>query len=91
MSEPKVDFGGRVSEVDYDRFRSLFPQYGATTWFITTALKSFLKSMEKDPTAHEQVDAAITSMVETNRERVELQRDLAAAVREGREVPRTPR
>lgn len=55
----KVRFGGFVDEAEAERFRRNFPQYGATQWFITTFLKRFNDTVEKQPSLVDTVDASI--------------------------------
>lgn len=75
---PERDFGAKVPEREYERFRANFPQYGATTWFINTALRRFNDEVERNPTAADLVDVAISGMVEVNRIKAELNKRLGA-------------
>ena len=53
----------RVPRSDYDRFIALFPMYGASAWFIRTAIHSFVQQMESQPDLVEQVQASIAAML----------------------------
>ena len=58
----QIEFSGRVSKADYDEFVGRFPQYGATTWFIRTALSKFLVECRSSSTLDEIVTEAIKNM-----------------------------
>ena len=75
-----VEFSARVDEAEVERFKGMFPQYGSATWFITTALKAFNDQAAKNPTMQDMVDIAIESMVEENRKKADLTRELTAAL-----------
>jgi hypothetical protein len=58
------EFSAKVPEEEYDRFvKNTGGTYGATTWFITTALRMFNDRMEQHPTAQEDLQAAINSFL----------------------------
>lgn len=59
-----VDFGGKVPAEEYDRFKEIFPQYGATKWFINVALKSFNDYVDRNPIVREAVDRSINEMLD---------------------------
>lgn len=64
LSEPPslVEFTAKIPREHHEAFVGLFPQYGATSWFIRTALEQFLKRVENDPTAIERIKEAINEM-----------------------------
>lgn len=64
----KAEFSARVPRESYEEFRRFFPGYGATTWFINTALENFLEECRKSPEAVERIQSAIDAMVQENRE-----------------------
>jgi hypothetical protein len=65
------EFSARVPEEDYKEFVRLTDGvYGATTWFITTALKTFIGQQKETPTPREQIVKAIRSMIEDRKEEV---------------------
>jgi hypothetical protein len=66
------EFGASVPEEEYQRFQVRFGGfYGATKWFITTALKEFNDRVEREPTLQLQVAQAIESMVQEARKKDE--------------------
>lgn len=63
--KPKlIEFGGRVPEDEFTRFRDVFPQYGATNWFINTALRRFNSYVEEHPEVRQAVDRSIDLMLD---------------------------
>ena len=62
------EFGAKVSKELYEEFRHLFPQYGATTWFITESLKSFLDKVRDDEIVQRGIALSIEEMLEERRE-----------------------
>lgn len=63
------EFGASVPEEEYTRFQVRFGGfYGATKWFINSALKEFNDRVEREPTLQLQVAQAIEQMVQSNRE-----------------------
>jgi hypothetical protein len=72
-TDTKVEFSGKVDLSDYKEFSEYFddgkgkPIYGATTWFISTSLKTFLAEARKNPKLKDQVIAGIQAMLENNR------------------------
>ena len=72
------DFGAKVPTTEYERFRNNFPMYGATTWFINTALKRFNDAVERNPSMLDKVDEAIIRMVEINRVQSSLDKAINA-------------
>lgn len=67
MASETVEFSSHVPKEDYDYFREQFPQYGATKWFITSALREFNERVRANPTLKEQVAYSIEHMLETSR------------------------
>lgn len=68
VSNEKTEFSAKIPTEMYDEFRRYFPQYGATTWFITATLETFLASVRNEPDAQERVRQSISRMVEENRD-----------------------
>jgi hypothetical protein len=64
----KVDFSAKIPRHLYDEFRRYFPAYGATTWFINSALNALMESVRDDPDAVERVQKSVELMVQENRE-----------------------
>jgi hypothetical protein len=64
----KAEFSAKVPRELYDEFRRYFPAYGGTTWFINTALNTFMESVRHDPDAVERIQKSIELMVQENRE-----------------------
>lgn len=63
------EFGATVPEEEYLRFQVRFGGfYGATKWFITSALKEFNDRVEREPTLQLQIAQAIENMVQEARE-----------------------
>lgn len=69
----KIEFGGRVPVDQYEQFRNTFPQYGATNWFINTALARFNQLVDENPVLKHAVDEAIDAMLDETLERVSAQ------------------
>lgn len=63
-AEEKVKFAGLVPVEEFDKFREVFPQYGATNWFINTALVRFNQLVEDNPVLKNAVDEAIENMLD---------------------------
>lgn len=64
MTEPEMKkFCGFVPAEEVYRFRAAFPQYGATQWFLTTALKRFNDEIAAHPRSVDLIDASIKSML----------------------------
>lgn len=58
------EFSAKVPEEEYDRFvKNTGGTYGATTWFITTALKMFNDRVEQHPTMRQDLETAIQSFL----------------------------
>lgn len=62
------EFGAKVPQELYEEFRHLFPQYGATTWFINESLKSFLDLVRDDEVVQRGIAISIDEMLQENRE-----------------------
>ena len=63
------EFGASVPEEEYLRFQVRFGGfYGATKWFINSALKEFNDRVEREPSLQLQVAQAIEQMVQQTRE-----------------------
>lgn len=62
-----VEFSARVPFSEYEVFKSAFPQYGATNWFINTVLRAFNQRIAEQPDLKEQIDAAIKDTLELSR------------------------
>lgn len=58
----QVEFTGRVARPDYEEFIGRFPMYGATTWFIRTALSRFLAECQANPSLDDIIIEAIRNM-----------------------------
>jgi hypothetical protein len=58
------EFGGRVPEEEFKKFKEAFPQYGATNWFINEALRSFNENVRRNPAIRRAVDDAIDDMLD---------------------------
>lgn len=67
-AKPTTEFGARVPTEDYEEFNRQFPQYGAATWFIRTALSELLASVRDDGEARDRVRSLIDKMVKENME-----------------------
>lgn len=61
------EFGAKVPKKEYEFFRTTFPQYGATNWFINAALVKFNEEVKKNPSLADQVDNAVKEMLKENR------------------------
>lgn len=59
-----VAITARVSKTDYMEFNRLFPQYGATTWFVRNALSEFLDRVREFPSMRDQINVAIEKMLD---------------------------
>lgn len=74
MARGMTEFSAQVSDEDYQEFVSIFTGtggkalYGASSWFIRTALSNFLEEVRKDDTLAEKARQAVARMVEDNRE-----------------------
>jgi len=66
--KPFIEFGARIPTEHYEEFNRFFPQYGAATWFIRTALSELLSSVRDDGDAQQKVRQMIDRMVRENRE-----------------------
>lgn len=66
-----VDFGAKVPPDLYAEFKFLFPQYGATTWFINTVLEQFIKTVRDNHTLQELVALSIEAMLVDRRSEAE--------------------
>lgn len=58
-----VEFPARVHEQDYQQFNELFPQYGATSWFVRSVLKQFNEASRSWPTSPRQVEMAVDTVL----------------------------
>lgn len=64
-SDRMVEFRGRIPYELSERFMEHFPQHGANSWFIRTAVEEFLAYVEERPAARESVRQAITHYMES--------------------------
>lgn len=71
LPEDTKEFGARIPESEYERFRKAFPQYGASTWFINTSIREFNEQVAANPSSIELINASIVKMLQDNRERGE--------------------
>jgi hypothetical protein len=63
------EFGATVPETEWQRFKQNTGMiYGATNWFINTALKEFNDRVEANPTLKVMVSQSIESMLVERRE-----------------------
>lgn len=63
------EFGATVPEEEWQRFKhNVGMIYGATNWFINTALKDFNDRVEANPTLKMLVQQSIESMLVEKRE-----------------------
>lgn len=65
-TETQVELTARVDRPDYDEFIGNLPTFGATSWFIRTAVKNFNEQCKKDPSLADKVRAAIEDMGRIN-------------------------
>ena len=63
MSSRTVDFAARIPREPYNEFKENFPMYGATTWFIETALIEFNALVRENPSLKAHVAQAVANMV----------------------------
>jgi hypothetical protein len=63
MSHETKEFGARIPADMAERFKELFPIYGATKWFIQESLRYFLSVVEDNPPLQDVVAASIQSML----------------------------
>jgi hypothetical protein len=63
-----AEFSAHVPREEYEFFREVFPQYGASKWFIVSALVEFNKQVRENPKYRELVNDAIAEMLAANRE-----------------------
>lgn len=70
MADKTKEFGGRVPVEEFDKFKEVFPQYGATNWFINNALLRFNQLVEDNPVIKEAIDKAIDDMLDETLSRV---------------------
>lgn len=61
----QVEMSARVSKELYDEFIGLFPQHGASSWLIRTALEQFLEEVRKEPSTIERLREAIRESIRT--------------------------
>lgn len=63
------EFSAKVPEEEYQRFlKNTDSIYGATTWFIVGALKTFNDEMEKDPALREKMQGSIRKFLKDRKE-----------------------
>jgi hypothetical protein len=67
MAREIAEFSAKVPREEYEFFRDTFPQYGASTWFITSALVEFNARLRENPSLKEHVDRSIDAMLQLNR------------------------
>lgn len=67
MASTTAELSAEVPREEYEFFREQFPQYGASKWFITTALIEFNARIREQPSLKEHVDASIQQMLAMNR------------------------
>lgn len=63
----KVEFSARVPQKEFDFFKTTFPQYGATNWFINHCLKTFNDQVRNDPSVADVIDKMIEDTLKNNR------------------------
>lgn len=63
-----IEFSAKVPDEQYQKFKEVFPQYGAVNWFINTALASFNAQVDARPEVKELVNQAISNMLEERRQ-----------------------
>jgi len=63
----KVEFSGRVPRKEFDFFKTTFPQYGATNWFINDCLKKFNDKVRANPGLANLIDEMIDDLLKHNR------------------------
>lgn len=79
MANETAEFSSHVPREEYEFFKEMFPQYGATKWFINTALVEFNERVRNDASVKNIVAHAIDHMLETSR----LLREATAAGESG--------
>lgn len=67
MAADTVEFSAKIPRELYERFKALFPQYGAVNWFINTATATFVEECEKEPSAPEVVNRSVNILLAINR------------------------
>lgn len=60
-----IEMSSKVPKEHYERFIGLFPQHGATSWFIRTALEKFLSEVENEPSSVDRIQEAIRESIRT--------------------------
>jgi hypothetical protein len=63
----KTEFSALVPTPEYEKFRRRFPGYGASTWFINSALLEFNARMEQHPELQKEIEKSIEAMWGLNR------------------------
>lgn len=66
---PTVEFGAKIPKELFDEFRTHFPQYGATTWFINRSMETFLRAVRSDESYLELFNRSIELMVQDSRKK----------------------
>lgn len=63
-SDTQVEFRGYVPRELYHEFNRLFPSYGAKSWFLREAIRSFLDKARQEPMTPIIISTAIAEMVD---------------------------
>lgn len=58
------DFEPRITRETYDRFNLLFPQKGATTWFLRAWVPLLVDHMEEQPPLEEIIERSVKSVLQ---------------------------
>lgn len=66
--DDKVEFSGRIPRKEFDFFRTTFPQYGATNWFVNAAVKAINDRVRANPDLANSIDIMIDELLQHNRE-----------------------
>lgn len=59
----QVEMSAKVPKELYDEFIGFFPQHGASSWFIRTALTNLIAEVSKDVPAVDRVREAIRESI----------------------------
>lgn len=68
LPSEQIEFSAKVPSEDYEEFKHNFPQYGAVSWFINSALREFNRLNRENPTARELVNESIQNLLVENRQ-----------------------
>jgi len=67
--EPAYNLRVKIARHEYDEFNSLFPQYGASTWFIRNILREFILRAEgRGIRLATELDATVVNLIQAVQE-----------------------